>query len=716
MHQAPAADVVLALAHELATSLDPGRTAELIANQLGSLFGASFAATYLLAGDESLALAGSTDSAPGLEGRSAPEVVLRALAARGLVDAQARELAELHALGALCGEAIAVPIATPDEALGVLLVAMPTGAALNGGRPLLGSVADLAATSLANGRRFALTHAEARRDELTGLANHRAFHEHLDSLLRQARVHGEEVALVLFDLDDFKAVNDSEGHPEGDRVLRQVARVALRGVRAGEEVFRLGGDEFAVAVEGGRAAGLRVAERLQKAVRSAQRPGVLPTLSAGVAAFPEDGGTKDDLVHKADVALYAAKRAGKDLAVAYGIDLHRGRLRAEVRQAELRERMTDEDVRGRVVDELSAVTAAVAAIAAESDRRAMLDTTCRELTAMLGATCCMISRLEDGVLRDEAEYWPSPYTHLEGYEYLLADYPLTAAVIETKTSRVVSLSDADVDESEAFVLRELDLHTVLIVPLHVAGKACGIVEVYDASPRSFTTADVSLAELVVGQTAALLGQFEQGEASERLYRETLASLANALETKDTQTSDHAQEVVRLAVDVAARLGLTGEQLDAVELGALLHDVGKLQVPDSILNKRGPLTDREREIMEGHTEAGERILAPITSLKAVLPVVRSSHERWDGDGYPDRLAGDSIPIGARIVAVCDSFCAMTESRPYRPPRARRQAIHELRVNAGRQFDPECIEALLSVLEEREQRPSPRLHRPTHLANA
>jgi len=150
----------------------------------------------------------------------------------------------------------------------------------------------------------------------------------------------------------------------------------------------------------------------------------------------------------------------------------------------------------------------------------------------------------------------------------------------------------------------------------------------------------------------------------------------------------------------------------VELGALLHDIGKIRVPESILLKAGPLTDEQWEVMRSHPEVGERILAPMQSLEDVLPIVRSSHERWDGTGYPDGLAGEAIPLGARIVAVCDAYHAMVEDRPYRKALSRGDAIEEMRNAGGSQFDPDCVNALLEVLRRRSARlVLPELHRPT-----
>jgi HD-GYP domain-containing protein (c-di-GMP phosphodiesterase class II) len=165
----------------------------------------------------------------------------------------------------------------------------------------------------------------------------------------------------------------------------------------------------------------------------------------------------------------------------------------------------------------------------------------------------------------------------------------------------------------------------------------------------------------------------------------------------------------LALDLAGRLGMSGEAARSVELGALLHDIGKIRVPESILNKPGPLDEAEWEVMRAHPLVGEQILAPISPLQGILPIVRSHHERWDGGGYPDGLAGVEIPLGARVIAVCDAWRAMNEPRPYRAPLARDVALEELRRHAGTQFDPAVVAIALELLDE-DIGAGPQLHRP------
>ncbi len=185
---------------------------------------------------------------------------------------------------------------------------------------------------------------------------------------------------------------------------------------------------------------------------------------------------------------------------------------------------------------------------------------------------------------------------------------------------------------------------------------------------------------------------------------TLASLIDRLEQRERYATRHARDVAALSVKIAARLGLLPDEVRQVRLGALLHDVGKLSVPDGILSKPGPLSTGEWSVMREHPGAGERTLAPLLrhseavdegSVENVLSIVRWHHERWDGRGYPDGLAGDEIPLGARIVAVADAYQAMRERRPYRSALSREDALAELARESGGQFDPTAVALLLAV---------------------
>ena len=183
------------------------------------------------------------------------------------------------------------------------------------------------------------------------------------------------------------------------------------------------------------------------------------------------------------------------------------------------------------------------------------------------------------------------------------------------------------------------------------------------------------------------------------YRGTAMLLGDVVETDDAYTGSHSRDVVELAVEVGRRLGLSGGALRDLEFGALLHDVGKIAVPKEIINKPGKLTDEEWAIMKRHTIEGQRMLENVGGVLAQVGViVRASHEDYDGTGYPDGLAGDVIPIQARICSACDAFSAMTTDRSYRAAMSLEDAITELRRCAGSQFDPLVVSTLVSVLEE------------------
>jgi two-component system cell cycle response regulator len=182
------------------------------------------------------------------------------------------------------------------------------------------------------------------------------------------------------------------------------------------------------------------------------------------------------------------------------------------------------------------------------------------------------------------------------------------------------------------------------------------------------------------------------------FRQTRDVLVGVLAEREPDLHDHVLDVGRLAAETARRLGLAEQEVSHVVAGAELHDVGKIAIPDAILHKPGPLDPQEWMFMKRHTIIGERFLLGVPALKDAAGFVRSSHEAWDGSGYPDALSGEAIPLGARIISVCDAFAAMTANRPYRGARAATAAIAELRRCAGTQFDPAVVEAFCAVAAE------------------
>jgi putative nucleotidyltransferase with HDIG domain len=221
---------------------------------------------------------------------------------------------------------------------------------------------------------------------------------------------------------------------------------------------------------------------------------------------------------------------------------------------------------------------------------------------------------------------------------------------------------------------------------------------------AFGAAGAPYAVLLVLPLVALFGIFAREREARidnalelsQAYRGTALLLGDVIEADDQYTGDHTKDVVELTLHVADRLGVDAETRRGAEFGALLHDVGKIHIPNAIINKPGPLDDEEWAVMKTHTVEGQRMLERVGGVLArVGAVVRASHERWDGGGYPDGLAGDAIPLAARIVSACDAYNAMTTDRSYRRALPVADAIAELERCAGTQFDPAVVAALIAV---------------------
>ena len=680
---AGASDPLVRLAHAVARSVSGGGTAELVARELADLTGAAFAATYLASAD-TLSLAALSGPGAPESLHSAPGVVQRAFSELALAQADTHELGELYRLGAACGEAIAAPLVADGEVLGALLVALPASVQATGDPALVSAVADLASAALANERRMALTHAEARRDALTGLANKRAFDELVGTLPAENRPTDGPVSLVLFDLDGFKGANDEQGHAVGDEILREVGRVFLRVVRSEDEIFRVGGDEFALVVDGPSSLAAEVADRLRIAVGRQRRGHRLPTVSAGVATIPDHAGSAVDLQRKADIALYAAKLAGKNRVQIFNGEREESaapELRVVADPAKshrgLRLLVVDDDPGLRI---LLRTTFEVVDIEVDEADSADL---ARERIA---------ERHPDVVVLDVS----MPGTDGLTFCRQLKSDPATAhigVVLLTGSEGGTELA-AQASGADAFLRKPFSPLELLNAVERIAG---GLYE----GPYRAAAAPPEEQLILYAQDLRRLLEVERGQRSliQRAYRETVSALTGALESKDLSTGQHSQRVQKYAVELAQ--GLEPSLLDdqSVEYGFLLHDIGKIGIPDKILQKKGSLSPSERRLLETHTVLGEQLMSGVALLQGQgLQVVRHHHERWDGAGYPDAVGEAEIPLGARVFAVADALDAMTSDRPYRRAGTWAHAAAEIISESGRQFDPQVVD----VFRDRNQR--------------
>jgi putative nucleotidyltransferase with HDIG domain len=211
--------------------------------------------------------------------------------------------------------------------------------------------------------------------------------------------------------------------------------------------------------------------------------------------------------------------------------------------------------------------------------------------------------------------------------------------------------------------------------------------------------DVAFVEVIARTIASQLEAEETELARHRLHAESMGiqALLAAIDARDHYTAQHSKSVVRLSSRVARDLDLDAPQVVETEQVALLHDVGKVAVPDHLLRKPGPLDASERRLIEAHPVIGARIVRSIAGLAHLAPAIRAGHERWDGGGYPDGLAGEAIPIVSRITFACDAWDAMTSDRPYRKALGHAHARRELEDNAGAQFCERTVHALMSVID-------------------
>jgi diguanylate cyclase (GGDEF)-like protein/putative nucleotidyltransferase with HDIG domain len=562
----------------------------------------------------------------------------------------------------------AAPLTYRGESLGVLVALAPNARTfLPRDVDVIQSFATQAAIAMTNAQLYEAQQDLASRDPLTGLRNHREFHEGVAQELERCRRYGGRMSVVLFDLDGFKAVNDVGGHAEGDRVLRHTAEVLSASCRSSDTAFRIGGDEFALLLpETGAADATAVAERAASQLDT----------SFGLAVWPDDGPSKEGLLARADDNLYAMKRL-------------RPGPRGE-RTIVIEESDDDERKRLAVASRLSARLATLL------DPEEIARVTVEELWKSFGCYLVVIQRLhEDEKLRPLAGAGELVHETAGFYDWEQSVHQgVNGRVVRTGEPALVGETRLDPEFLAPEAPRQSG--SELAVPIRVAGEIWGVLDIESLDPHAFGEEDLLLADTLAAQVGGALHRSRLFAELESTFTTTLGVLSDALEAKDSYTAAHADDVAELCIEVAQRLGLDGEELRVVRYGALLHDIGKIGVRSEVLNKPGRLTPEEFEEIKQHTIVGAKMLERIPFFAPVQPIVRSAHERWDGNGYPDGLAGEGIPLGARIVCACDAFHAITSERSYSRARSVEEAVEELKRCAGSQFDPAVVAALVDYI--------------------
>jgi putative nucleotidyltransferase with HDIG domain len=249
------------------------------------------------------------------------------------------------------------------------------------------------------------------------------------------------------------------------------------------------------------------------------------------------------------------------------------------------------------------------------------------------------------------------------------------------------------------------LHSGLYVPMKIGDEIMGIISIESELPDAFTQADERMVGTLAAQAAVALDNirlFEDLQKSNdrifQAYDDTILGWSNALDLRDKETEGHTQRVTALTEELAREMGISKAEIIHIRRGALLHDIGKMGVPDRILLKPDQLTDDEGVIMREHPVHAYNLLSPIEFLHPALNIPHYHHERWDGSGYPEGLKGEQVPLEARIFAIIDVYDALTSDRPYRPGWPKEKAIEYICEQSGANFDPKVVEAFIKLISE------------------
>ncbi len=264
---------------------------------------------------------------------------------------------------------------------------------------------------------------------------------------------------------------------------------------------------------------------------------------------------------------------------------------------------------------------------------------------------------------------------------------------------VIDITSSNLEQEEKDALFLNHASTLCLCPLRGPDKSVGILVLGDFDiirGEPFSTTGLRLINAIADYATSAIQRAMLHEQLEENFLQTVVSLANAMDARDSYTGDHSQRMANIATRVGKEMNLSEESLEAIHWAAILHDIGKIGVPDEILNKKGSLTKKEWAIMKEHPLTGAQIVAPVKFLSSVSPLIEAHHEKYDGTGYPHGLAGEDIPLGARIISVVDAYVAIRDKRIYSDSHTHEEAIAELRRYSGIQFDPKVVHVFCKTI--------------------
>jgi putative two-component system response regulator len=475
-------------------------------------------------------------------------------------------------------------------------------------------------------------------DSLTGLFNHGFFQVSLEREIKRSERHRESFALVLIDVDSFSFYNRRYGSAKGDRVLKQVAEAVKKSIRESDLAARYSGDIFAVMlVSCDTEFAASTAERIRKSVEDLF--GGEPTVSVGLASYPSDAVNREPLIEKAQEALLQAKLGGKNRT--YTVGEYAQALPETAHKVLV---VDDEPLNVKLLQSLLS-TADYEVITASSGEEAL----------------SIISKIDvDLVLLDIM------MPGLNGYE-------VCQRIKQSDSMRllpVVMITALDDTESrvKGIEVGADDFLTKPPIKVELLARVKSLVKV-----KALNSKLISIEKV-------------------------LFSLARTVEVKDKYTEGHSWRVASTAMQIWKKMNLPVKSYEAIRIGGVLHDIGKIGISGEILNKPGPLSADEYQIIKGHPDFGHRICLPLkNNLGVALDVIRHHHEKLDGSGYPDGLKGDEISLEARVMAVSDVYDALISDRAYRKRLSRADALDTLRNDANNQrLDRDIVQCLTEMV--------------------
>jgi putative nucleotidyltransferase with HDIG domain len=274
---------------------------------------------------------------------------------------------------------------------------------------------------------------------------------------------------------------------------------------------------------------------------------------------------------------------------------------------------------------------------------------------------------------------------------------LAGAIFSKNVPLIVNNVDKDIRHNSTVAAQiNFRTHSLLGVPMSIQNRMTGVLEALNKRQGTFTDEDVKILTAIASQAAVAIENAQLVKALQESYESTLEGWAAALDLRDKETEGHSQRVTLLAVHLAQETGMSKEALTYLRQGALLHDIGKMAVPDRILHKHGPLTEQEKAIMRQHPGNAYNMLYPIAYLRSALDIPYCHHEKWDGSGYPRGLKGEEIPLAARIFTIIDVWDALRSNRPYRKAWSVKKTVAYIQEQAGISFDPNLVKAFVAII--------------------